>query len=82
MENKQKTRANVILANEYFSTEQGGPLVSPTLLMLHQRFQSVKRGKKREKKKTERNTHRKEKIKLAYFTNDMRLHEYFCKRED
>ena len=32
--------------------------------------------------KTERNTHRKEKIKLAYFTNDMCLHEYFCKRED
>ena len=24
--NKQKTRANVILANEYFPREQGGPL--------------------------------------------------------
>lgn len=37
---------------------------------------------KREKKKTERNTYRKEKIKLIYFTYDMGLHEYFCKRED
>lgn len=39
MENKQKTRANVILdvvlANDHFPTEQGGPLVSPTLPMLH-----------------------------------------------